>query len=78
MAVTIIFYSNLPLGIIMYHLQVEIIAVPNYPRWGNLGQNHFDKNDKIVPNYPQFTLEYFRPEWVYYCYSSESHAPLSM
>ena len=36
MAVTIIFYSNLPLGIIMYHLQVEIIAVPNYPIWGNL------------------------------------------
>ena len=39
-AVTIIFYSNLPLGIIMHHLQVEIIAVPNYPIWGNLGQHH--------------------------------------
>ena len=34
MAVTIIFYSNLPLGIIMYHLQAEIIALPNYPIWG--------------------------------------------
>ena len=38
MAVTIIFYSNLPLGIIMYHLQMEIIAVPK------LGQHHLCAN----------------------------------
>ena len=28
---TLFSYSNLPLGINMYHLQAELIVVPNYP-----------------------------------------------
>ena len=31
MADTIFSYPNLPLGMNMYHLQVELSAVPNYP-----------------------------------------------
>ena len=40
MADTLFSYPNLPLGLNMYHLQVELSAVPNYPIWGNLGQHH--------------------------------------
>ena len=34
MADTLVSYPNLPLGMNMYHLQVELSAVPNYPIYG--------------------------------------------
>ena len=34
MADTLFSYPNLPLGLNMYHLQVELSAVPNYPHLG--------------------------------------------
>ena len=34
MADTLSSYSNLPLGLNMYHLQVELSAVPNFPIYG--------------------------------------------
>ena len=34
MADTLFFSPNLPLGLNMYHLQVELSAVPNYPHLG--------------------------------------------
>ena len=43
MADTLFSYANLPIGLNMYHLQVELSAVPNYPIQGLFGTASFTR-----------------------------------